>query len=95
RHTNRNLYFKFLTEVWDGIKPLMSKKAHLVCRIGTRHMSFDEMNLRLTQSVHQIWPRSKLLGHVTSGLRNRQTSIILPNAAGCENEYDFTFTLAA
>lgn len=95
RHTNRDRYFTFLAEVWGGIKPLMRKNAHLVCRIGIRHMSLDEMNDRLTQSVYHVWPKSKLLGHVVSGLRNCQTSIILPNAAGCENEYDFTFTVAA
>jgi hypothetical protein len=95
RHTSRDLYFRFLSDVWCGVKPLLRARAHLVCRIGTRHISFDEMSVRLAASVKSVWPKSRLVGHVISGLRNKQTSIILPRAAGCESEYDFTFCIAA
>jgi len=95
RHTNRDRYFTFLSEVWGGIRPLMRNNSYLVCRIGTRHISPEEMATRLTETVKGVWPKSELMNLSVSGISNRQTSILLPDAAGCVNEYDFTFGIAA
>lgn len=96
RHRQQSTYFKFLSEVWTGIKPLMKPTSVLVCRIGTMHIPFKVLNTQLTQTIKGVWPKAEHIhSPFASTLQNRQTDIFLPGTVGCENEYDFVFRLAS
>jgi hypothetical protein len=94
RYRNVDDYFNFLTDVWVGVQPLTKRSAMLICRIGTMHISFEELNTRLNESICQAWPRSKLIEIPTvTNLQNSQTARMQRDAVGCEKEYDFKFQL--
>jgi len=86
-------YWNFLTEVWRGIQPLLMKSAIVVCRIGAR-LSPDEIEGRLTETLHSVWSHVSLADkpRVTTIL-NRQARILHPESSGCRQEIDFIFEL--
>jgi len=95
RHLNKDKYFAFLGAVWKGVRPLMKQSSVLVCRIGTRYMSYEEMIQRLSETILETWPHSVLVGQpAITELKNSQTEIFQPGADGCKQEYDFVFRLA-
>lgn len=94
RHSSREKYFSFLRNVWRGTKPLMKTSAILVCRIGTRHISFEEMVVHLSKTISDTWQHATLVGEPrVTDLKNNQTDIFHPTATGCKQEYDFVFRL--
>lgn len=94
RHINQDKYFAFLHDVWKGVKQLMKPSSILICRIGTRHISYEEMVRRLSETICDVWPRSVLIGQpAITNLKNCQTEIFQPSATGCKQEYDFVFRL--
>lgn len=87
--------FFFLTEAWQGIEPLLKRSAILVCRIGTMHISYEDLKQKLRESVRTVWPYAWMMGAPrVSELKNSQTGIIRPGAIGCKEEYDFKFRLS-
>jgi len=94
RHTSQWRYFQFLQQAWRGIAPLVRRSAHLVCRIGAKKLSQDEVCRRLLASLRGVWPRCRLVGRPqVSELRKRQTNVFRPGSVGCRYEYDFHFVL--
>jgi hypothetical protein len=95
RHKDTTKYFSFLTDVWNGIEPLMKPSSILVCRIGTTRIPFQDMTKRLCNTVNAVWPKAYLFkAPEVSALKNSQTDIIRPGASGCKEEYDFCFKLS-
>ncbi len=94
RHTNLDKYFRFLTEVWQGIAPLLQDKAHIVCRIGAKKLSSSEIAGQLSETIRSVWPAAQLVGELKeSCIANRQTEFFRPGSVGCKKEYDFLFAL--
>jgi hypothetical protein len=96
RHRSRTRYWEFLSEIWKGISPLLTRSAVLVCRIGARRMDSEEIEDRVFGSVLEVWARSGLLASpVVTSLKNRQTQILHPDSSGCREEIDLVFELKA
>jgi hypothetical protein len=94
RHLDPAKYWKFLKEAWEGIEPLLSKGASLVCRIGAKDLKRDEVTDGLTESLKDVFPglrRKK--PPVVSRIRNRQTEYFRPGSKGCLYEMDFAFSV--
>lgn len=94
RHQNQVRYFAFLRDVWVAISPLLRAGARLVCRIGTKAIPAEELCRSFIATIRSVWPRSALRADPQpSALRNRQTDVFRPGAAGCGYEYDFDFAI--
>jgi len=90
RHTSSTKYFDFLADVWQGIEPLLSAEAHIVCRIGAKALSEEQITKLLMISVRKAWPKAMLFNKPeVSALKNRQTDIFRPGSVGCVNEIDY------
>lgn len=95
RHNSVARYFGFLSEVWCGIAPLLSKRAIITCRIAAKKIPPHELAVRLLETFLATWPKGGLLRPpAESSLANRQTDTFLRDTVGCVNEYDFTFRVA-
>jgi hypothetical protein len=94
RHLDPVKYWKFLKEVWEGIEPLLSKGAGLVCRIGAKDLKRDEVTDGLTESLKEVFPSlRRKKPPVVSRIRNRQTEYFRPGSKGCLYEMDFAFSV--
>jgi hypothetical protein len=94
RYGKKDSYWRFLKEVWDGIAPLLQNKARLVCRIGAKGMSAEEITEGLTDSIHGTFPKAQLQQPpVISLLRKRQTDSFRPGSTGCMFELDYIFRI--
>jgi hypothetical protein len=94
RHLSPTKYWEFLKEVWQGVAPLLSPGASLVCRIGGKNLARQEMIDGLCDCLRDVYPklRRKKPPNV-SRIRNRQTEYFRPGSKGCLYEMDFAFTL--
>jgi len=94
RHLDPVKYWRFLKEVWEGVEPLLSKGASLVCRIGAKDLQRDEVIDGLTQSLKDAFPNlRRKKPPVVSRIRNRQTEYFRPGSKGCLYEMDFAFSV--
>jgi hypothetical protein len=94
RYRGADNYFTFLKEVWKGIAPLLKRNAHLVCRIGARSFSHEEISKRLTETIRDQWSKAAVIQDgEASDLKRRQTNAFRPGTKGCGVEYDFVFRL--
>jgi hypothetical protein len=94
RHRGAEGYFTFLSAAWRGVKPLLRKRARLVCRIGAKAITPDDLRQRLTDSVRGVWSGAKVIENGTaSDLSKRQTRAFRPGTTGCGMEYDFVYEL--
>jgi hypothetical protein len=97
RHTSKDRYWRFLTEVWAGIVPLMADDATIVIRIGGA-LERDMITEELTRSLKQGFKKYdvNLIGEVqTTSLRRRQTNAFRPGTkAGVEHDYTFSLLKA-
>ena len=94
RHLSVEKYWRFLTEAWQGVEPLLSAGATLVCRIGGKNLTKDEIVDGLTGSLKEVFPRLRRKRPPNvSRMRNRQTELFRPGSKGCLYEMDFAFSL--
>ena len=94
RHSSAAKYWTFLQEVWQGVEPLLSTGATLVCRIGAKDLKEDEVVDGLTESLKNIFPKlRRKKPPVVSRIRNRQTEYFRPGSKGCLYEMDFAFSV--
>lgn len=94
RYYDRDRYWTFLAEAWDGIVPLAAPDAVLVCRIGATRLTIREVVEGVTDSLTAAFPGAALIGEpqVTTAGR-RQTDNFRPGTAGCRHEVDLAFDL--
>lgn len=93
RYLSPAKYWKFLKEVWEGVEPLLSAGAALVCRIGAKDLTRDEVIDGLTESLKGVFPKlRRKKPPVVSRIRNRQTEYFRPGSKGCLYEMDFAFS---
>lgn len=93
RHQNAERYFDFLSQVWDGIAPLLKRSATIICRIAAKGITPVELGESLSDSIQAVWPRARWISVAESGLRNRQTDVFRPGSVGCGSEFDFRFAV--
>jgi hypothetical protein len=94
RHASKARYWQFLREAWRGIQTLMASGAILVCRIGAKGLTLEEVDAGLTTSLKDAGLEPKRRGDpVVSLIRNRQTDCFHPGTAGCRYEVDFSFSV--
>jgi hypothetical protein len=94
RHLDPAKYWKFLKEAWQGIEPLLSKGASLVCRIGAKDLTRDEVTEGLAGSLKEVFPNlRRKKPPVVSRILNRQTEYFRPGSRGCLYEMDFAFSV--
>jgi hypothetical protein len=95
RHVSQENYWEFLSESWEGIAPLLSRSAVLVCRLAGKDISRKELTTNLHDSILLNFPRAYMLCRPEiSKIRNRQTRFFRPGATGCFFELDFAFKLS-
>jgi hypothetical protein len=94
RHTGKRMYWKFLEEVWSGIKPLVQDNATLVCRIGAKGIEANEIRQHLLKTINSAFPDAYLATRpILSTLKKRQTDSFRPGSKGCLFEIDYVFCL--
>jgi hypothetical protein len=92
RYNNREAYWTFLAEAWQGLASLLDKSAIIVCRIGGSKQTVDALANGLLGTLRSAIPSTTLLyGPVVSTLQKRQTRSFRPGTAGCGFEADFVF----
>lgn len=92
RHTQKQAYWTFLTEVWSGLSDLLADRAVIVVRIGGK-LELDEIAEGLIESIRAGMPTAKvsLQSDVsTSDLKKRQVNAFRPGTkAGVEHDFIF------
>ncbi len=92
RHRGSESYWKFLTEAWAGIAPLLRDGAHLVIRIGGRNIEGATVGEELRRSLRSgIGTSIRLRDRRSSRIVNSQLQAFRPGATGTLIEHDFRF----
>lgn len=93
RHTNVELYWQFLTEVWRGVAPLLQPEAHLVIRIGGKINQLD-VSSGLDASLRRGFSSQlRLHEERMTRIQDGQIKTFRPGAEGTKVEYDFHYQL--
>lgn len=96
RHTRKHEYWRFLSEAWQGIAPLVKDGAVLACRMGGKEMDRDELLAGLLRSIRKAFPAAFLISPPEQTvLTGRQTDAFRPGSRGCEYEWDFHVRLGS
>lgn len=94
RHTNRDNYWRFLTEAWAGVAPLLRDGAQMVIRIGGRRLDPKEAGQELRTSLRTGTGGSvRLLEHRESRIAHGQLRSFRPGILGTQMEHDFRFRI--
>jgi hypothetical protein len=94
RHTRLDNYWRFLTETWSGVQPLVRRGAHIVVRIGGTRLPKQDLSEGLLESLkvglsgYRVKP---LHSGSTTEIRNRQTNAFRPGTSTERYEHDFAF----
>jgi hypothetical protein len=92
RHTSPERYWKFLSQVWRGLAPLLQQDAIVVMRIGTQTLPLERLQAGLLGSLRSAFPAGKWLRRPRlSKIVGRQARAFNPTAAGCRFEADFVY----
>lgn len=97
RHTRLDNYWKFLTETWSGVQPLIKRGTHIVVRIGgTRVPKRDLADGLLTSLKEGLtgFHVKPIRSGSTTEIRNRQTNVFRPGTTTERYEHDFAFRVA-
>jgi len=94
RHAGNERYWRFLQESWQGVKPLLSKHARMVIRLGAMGMTSADMSAQLHETIQATWPRSHpLCAPRRSRIVGRQAANFLPSSKGCLFEMDYVYVV--
>ena len=94
RHTRLDSYWKFLTETWQGVQPLVKRGTHVVVRIGGTRIPKVELGEGLLNTLKAGFTgyRVRLVqSGSTTEIRNRQTNVFRPGTSADRFEHDFAF----
>lgn len=96
RHTQPRKYWKFLTEAWAGIGPLLRDDAHIVIRMGGKKLDQDEIRCELSSALEQgIGRKVILMDDMASDIVGGQLRVVRPGIEGSKKEFDFHFRLCS
>lgn len=94
RYCDKDLYWRFLTESWNGIAPLLADKARVVVRIGGRRLLKEEAHEGLRESLRTgLGKRLRSVdAGITSEIEKTQANVF---RGGVEkaSEHDFCFVI--
>lgn len=96
RHTNIELYWKFLGEAWAGCANLIRKGTVIVIRIGGAKLSKEELFEGVRSSLCKGFASQHiraLHAGFTTEIKNRQTNAFRPGTTSERYEHDFAFSL--
>ena len=95
RHTNEEMYWNFLEEVWRGIAPVLAPRVRFVVRIGGRKVDLDTARDRLEDSIGQGTGRKVQLldAGVTTEIQRTQANVFRGRALPKAHEHDFSMEL--
>jgi DNA methylase len=94
RHRSGDSYWKFLTEAWAGVAPLLRDGAQLVIRIGGRHIDIAEAESKLRVSLRRgTGATVRLLERRGSRITHGQLRAFRPGASGTQVEHDLRFRI--
>tara|TARA_R110000851_G_scaffold332937_1_gene510522 strand:- start:242 stop:1294 length:1053 start_codon:yes stop_codon:yes gene_type:complete len=96
RHYNKNLYWTFLQEAWEGVAPLLAPQARIVVRIGGRKQSKEEMFDSLLSSLKSATGRNVLPSDhgITTSVKRTQANSFRGSKASPTVEHDFCFVVS-
>lgn len=90
RYVKPESYWGFLSEAWQGVAPLMQRRAVVVCRMGGRGIDEGQITDGLQGVLASAFAKVDVLdGPRMSPLRNRQARAFRPGAKGCTCEWDY------
>jgi hypothetical protein len=95
RHRGADSYWKFLTAAWKGVAPLLRDGAHLLIRIGGRHIDPASAEKDLRDGLKSgLDTRVRLVDRRSSKILNGQLHAFRPGVSGTQIEHDFHFRIA-
>jgi len=95
RHTSGPAYWRFLSDVWSGISPLLRDRAVIVCRLGAKGVKKGDLTRNIMNSMRRAFPGARLTKEpLLSRIRGRQTECFRPGSEGCLYEVDYTFVVS-
>lgn len=95
RHRCAATYWNFLTEAWAGITPLLRDGAHVVIRIGGRHIDSKTAEVELRTCLRKgSGAAVRLLDRRASRITHGQVHAFRPGTNAVQVEYDFHFRLS-
>jgi DNA methylase len=94
RHSTPAGYWRFLSEAWQGIRPLLKRDSVIVVRVGAKWLSMGKLRTGILESLDSAFSivREVEKGHV-SAIKSRQARSFNPAAVGCHREIDFAFSV--
>jgi len=94
RHESVEGYWRFITESWRGLAPLLADGARLVLRLGAIGLSQEDLTTGLHATVETVWPHARpLTAPKRSAIVGRQAKNFLPSSKGCLFEMDYAYAL--
>jgi hypothetical protein len=94
RHRRVENYWKFLSEAWRGVAPLLNDLSQIVVRIGGTRLDADELREGLEISLRATGHTIRLREYRQSDIKNGQKRIFSPRASAPGIEHDFRFSLS-
>ena len=93
RHYEAKRYWRFLTEAWRGLAPLLTQRARIVIRIGSRRLSTDAIREALAHSLEVGLDRTVCLtdAGISSTAKRTQTNAFRGSKRTPAAEHDFCF----
>lgn len=94
RHTRLDNYWKFLTETWQGVSPLVKRGTHVVVRIGGTRIAKVDLGDGLLRTLNEGLTGYRvrpIRSGSTTEIRNRQTNVFRPGTTADRFEHDFAF----
>jgi hypothetical protein len=88
RHCFEDRYWLFIADMWRSLGSLLAGKANVIIRIGSRRITPERLQQKLTAASAFARRRVELVGTEISELRNRQTDLFRPGTKGCSVEVD-------
>jgi hypothetical protein len=95
RHETAARYWAFICSAWKGIRPLLARRSHLVCRLGGRGLQAEAIRDALQASTVFLARRAELVSCEVSEIppHRRQAAVFRPGANGYRFEVDLHFRL--
>lgn len=97
RITQADAYWQFITEAWQGLKPLLASDATIVVRIGGKGLTKSDLfgglskTLGATMGERGVRP---LDNGTTTAIKPRETTVFRTNSKSLSRvEHDFTFRI--
>lgn len=95
RHTSSDEYWDFMADAWEGVAPLLARRARIVVRIGGRLVKQEEARERLIDTLEQgLGRRVELLDSgISTTIKRSQANTFRGNKVRRALEHDFCFAV--